>query len=219
MALHYLWHIDDNPTIVYGLSYFTSVYDPSRIVFVKTKHIPILLENRRYHMAGASVSKAIGDWVLRGEFSYAFDRVISLSYDLKLHPKVNQPMRRSDDIAWVVGVDWFGLSSTLLSVQFHQAEITNYDETMLRRRIETTMTFFAHRSFIDDRLSVDLTYIRGMKEPDGLMRGKVTYVWNEHLSLWTGADIFHGGENGYFGQYDSNDRILFGFSFGGKMDG
>jgi hypothetical protein len=219
MALHYLWHIDDLPTIAYALGFNTTgAFDLDLLAFPVTRHLPIQMENRRYHMAGASVSKAIGEWVLRGEFSYAFDRVISLDFDTWLHPTVNQPIRRSDDISWLVGLDWFGLSNTLLSVQFHQAEIANYDETMLRRRVETTMTFFVHRSFLNDRLSVDLTYIRGMKEPDGLARGKVTYAWNDTLSLWTGADVFHGGGNGYFGQYDGNDRVLFGFSLGWTSD-
>jgi hypothetical protein len=218
IALHYLWHVDDLPTIAYGLEYFSVVYVPG-VGFLKTLHIPIQLENRRYHMAGASVSKAIGDWVVRGEFSYAFDRVISLDFDFSRSAKKHQPIGRSDDIAWVVGVDWFGLSSTLLSVQLHQAEIADYDDAMLRRRVETTMSFFVRRGFLKGRLSVDLTYIRGMKDADGLARGKVTYGWSDHLSLWVGADVFHGDRNGYFGQYDRNDRVLFGFLLGWTSHG
>jgi hypothetical protein len=81
------------------------------------------------------------------------------------------------------------------------------------------MSFFAHRSFMNDRLSVDLTYIHGLKDSDGLARGKVTYGWNDHLSLWVGADVFHGDRKGYFGQYGRNDRALFGFSLGWTSDG
>jgi hypothetical protein len=158
--------------------------------------------------------------VLRGEFSYAFNRDISHIYVIPstVIDDPNEQVGSSDDITWLVGVDWYGLANTLLSVQFHQAEIADFNETMLRRRIESTMSFFAHRSFLNDRLSVDLTYIRGMKEPDGLIRGKVTYEWNDTLSLWTGMDLFHGGSNGYFGQYDGNDRVLFGFSLGWTSD-
>ena len=94
---------------------------------------------------------------MRSEISYAFDREISQRYVLPLpFPffDTDEQVGSSDDIAWVVGVDWFGLSDTLLSVQAFQNWIVDHDDEMLRRKIETAMTFFARRRFLDERLSV-----------------------------------------------------------------
>jgi hypothetical protein len=190
--------------------------------------VPVRLENRRYHMAGLSASTAIGDWVVRGEFSYRFDRDLSQIYVPQLPDNLlgdtNEQVGSSDDISWVlgvdwfVGVDWFGLSDTLLSVQVFQDVIVDHNDDMLRRQIETAMTFFAHGSLLDGRLSVDLTYLLDINDRDGLARARVNYEWNDYLSLWTGGDVFHGDRDGYFGQYDGNDRVIFGFSLGWTSD-
>ena len=130
-------------------------------------------------------------------------------------------------MAWVVGVDWFGLPNTLLSVQAFQNRIrkkTYVDATpdgdggMLRRRVETAMTFFGRVSLLDDRLSVEVMYLLDLNDADGLVRPRINYEWNDTLSIWVGADVFHGDADGYFGQYDGKDRIVFGFSLGWVSD-
>jgi len=45
---------------------------------------------------------------------------------------------------------------------------------------------------------------------DGIIRPKVSYEWQDNIKSWIGADIFYGDEQGIFGQFDQNDRIVVG---------
>jgi hypothetical protein len=171
-------------------------------------------------MMGASASAAIEDWVIRSEFSYTFGRDISRIYIVP--PSVindpNDQVDKSDDIAWVVGLDWFGASQTLLSVQVFQSAILQHNSAMLRRKFETSLTFFARRKFLNDRLSAELMLIQGINDGDGLVRPRLEYEWSDNFSSWVAGDVFYGTRDGYYGQYDRNDRIVFGISLGWTSD-
>jgi hypothetical protein len=38
----------------------------------------------------------------------------------------------------------------------------------------------------------------------------LTYEWLDDFKTWIGVDIFYGDNNGLFGQFDENDRVLIG---------
>ena len=213
-ALYYFWKIDDFPVIAYGPA--SIQLDGTRLFLA----VPVSLEYRRYHMAGASTSAAIGDWVIRTEFSYTFGRNLSSLYVVP--PSVindpNDQVDESDDVAWVVGLDWFGFSDTLLSMQVFQNIVVQHNDLMLRREVETAITFFAQRKFMNDRLSAELMLIQGVNDGDGLVRPRLEYEWTDSFSSWVAGDVFYGTRDGYFGQYDSNDRVVFGISVGWTSD-
>jgi hypothetical protein len=214
VAFYYIWRVDDFPVTAYG---------PASIELSGTNlflQVPVTLDYRRHHMAGASTSSAIGDWVIRSEFSYTFDREISWLYEVpaSVINDANDQVDKSDDIAWVVGLDWFGASNTLLSAQIFQNIVVQHDDAMLRRKFETAMTFLARRKFMNDRLSAELVLILGINDGDGLVRPRLEYEWTDILSSWIAGDVFYGTRDGYFGQYNSNDRMVFGVSLGWTSD-
>ncbi len=213
-ALYYIWRVDDFPVTAYGPA--SLVLSGSRLFL----QVPVALEYRRHHMAGASASAAIGDWVIRSEFSYSFARDLSGTY--RVPPSViddpDDQVDKSDDIAWVIGLDWFGTSQTLLSLQVFQNIVVQHNDAMLRRQFETSLTFFARRKFLDDRLSAELMLIQGVNDGDGIVRPRLEYEWTDNFSSWIAGDVFYGTRDGYYGQYDSNDRIVFGISLGWTSD-
>ncbi|WP_221894608.1 hypothetical protein [Bathymodiolus japonicus methanotrophic gill symbiont] len=45
---------------------------------------------------------------------------------------------------------------------------------------------------------------------DGIIRPKISYEWQDNLKTWIGADIFYGNQQGVFGQFDNNSRVVMG---------
>lgn len=47
-----------------------------------------------------------------------------------------------------------------------------------------------------------------------MIRPKISYELYDNTNIWTGLDLFYGESEGLFGQFDGNDRIVFGFELG-----
>ncbi len=192
----YLYQHDDRPVFALdptsppGIARFDVVYE-------------------RTHIVGATGSSAIGDWTLRGEMLWRSDRVLSTR-----DPGVRDRLHRTGELEAVVGLDWFGLRDTLLSVQLFQSLLLDDAPGLLRDAYETRFTLYAERRLWNDRLTLELQWIHDLLEGDGLLRPRASYEVRDGLDAWVGLDAFYGSESGLFGQYRANDRVVIGFELG-----
>ena len=42
---------------------------------------------------------------------------------------------------------------------------------------------------------------------------EVFYRYSDNLSLWAGIDMFYGRQEGLFGEFTYNDRLVLGFKY------
>ncbi len=193
LSLNYLYHYDDNPVLRRQINGTTVTITP---------------EYERTHLVGGTFSNSFGDFVLRGELGYSFDRFF-LTEDLSDSDGVGE----SDNISSVVGLDWYGLDDTLVSAQLFGDYLTNDIDGLVRDQFESTASLLVRRSFLDEDLEAEVIWLQSLNSGDGLVRPKVTYQVDDDLKVWAGADIFFGTSDGVFGQFDDNDRFLVGVQF------
>jgi len=197
VTLNYLYHYNDTPVL-----FRTLTLGPQPTVTVIPRY-------ERSHLLGGTFSNAFGDFVLRGEAGYSTDR-----YFLSNDTNNSDGVIKSDELAYVLGLDWSGIDETFLSVQLFQSHVLDDQDGLVRDKVDTTLTFLARRDFMNDTLVAEVLWLYNTDNNDGLARPKVSYEWQDNIKVWLGVDVFYGDEKGLFGQFDANDRIVFGMEWG-----
>lgn len=198
LTLNYLYHYYDVPALFSHLD--------------TTAGVPTLIVTPRYkrtHLIGGTFSNAFGDLTVRGELGYSTSR--SFSTDDTSQADLVAEM---GEFSYVLGGDWYGFSDTLVSLQLFQSVLSEDAPGLYRDRVDTTLTLFVTRHFLNESLEVQGMWLYNINDGDGLLRPKVTYEVTDNLSAWVGADIFYGSRFGLFGEFDRRDRIVMGFQFG-----
>ncbi|NOY62109.1 MAG: hypothetical protein GXP10_02940 [Gammaproteobacteria bacterium] len=195
LTLNYLYHYSDTPVLFRQLS-----MTPTGALATITPRY------ERSQLVGATFSNAFGDLTLRGEVGYTLDRYISTNAVADSNGVV-----KTNELAYVVGLDWFGVSDTLLSAQLFQSHLKESRAGMIRDGVETTMTFLLKRDFMNETLSGELLWLHNIDFDDGLARPKITYQLSDEVTLWFGVDLFYGDRSGIFGQFKKRDRIVSAF--------
>ncbi len=193
ITLNYLYHYADLPVLYQG---------------VDEHGITIQPEYERNHLLGGTLSNAIGDFTLRAEIGYSTDS-FNVSVNTQTSGVSNNP-----ELASVLGLDWQGLSDTFVSVQWFQSHLFDYDPGSVREQTEHTLSFLVQRYFSSETWKLELLALQALNGHDGLVRPKLTHTLLSNLDIWLSADIFHGNEEGLFGQFDKADRISIGFRLG-----
>lgn len=186
----YLW--DDSPVMhVYpvGIDSLSGQFDG---LFIQPKH-------HRVPLVGASFGKSVLGAVLRGEAAYYFDK------NLAAENFTVNGVREKDYINYLIGYDhnWFGVN---VSMQFVQEYILDYEEDIVNDEYQSTSTFLASKTYMNETLELSLFSYYGINDEDALLRPKLSYDLSDGFNILLGADIFVG-EQGSFGQYDDNDMV------------
>ena len=198
LTANYFYHYNDLPVFLRDVS---MTPEGARATITPTYE--------RSHLLGGTFSNAFGDLTVRGEVAFFFDRFFSTN-DLADADGVV----KTNELFYVNGLDWYGFTDTLLSVQFFQSVVTNNRPELIRDPIDTDMSFLARRDFLNETLAVETLWIQDVNRGDGMLRPKVSYDLSDGIKMWTGADVFYGARNGLFGQFGENDRILIGAEWG-----
>jgi len=197
LTFNYLYFHDDVPAL------FRTVDSsgPAPVVTVAPEY-------ERAHLIGATFSNAFGDLTLRGEVGMTIDRFFPTE-----DPADSDGVRQSAELGYVIGLDWFGVSETLLSFQFFQSVLTNDGPGLLRDRVENQVSFLFQRDFMNDSLVFSTIVVHGLNRFNGFIRPKIEYDWTTSTTVWAGFDIPYGDEDGLFGQFRDAQRVVFGLEY------
>lgn len=197
LTFNYLYHYDDVPAL--------------NRKFGVTRDGPTVLVTPEYvrgHVIGGTAGKVIGGVALRTEYAFLLNRPYSTDRFSDRDGVVH-----ADEFSYVIGVDWFALGGSFLSVQLFQNWLLHEPKGIVRDRIETYGTFLIQRRLRQDRLLLQLFWIESLDSIEGLVRPKISYEVNDHLSIFGGMDVFYGDGDALFGQYHRNDRVTFGMQW------
>ncbi|MGR8918787.1 MAG: DUF1302 family protein [Gammaproteobacteria bacterium] len=171
--------------------------------------IEIRQDYERSHLAGGSFNNAFGDFVLRGEVAYSSDK-----FYLTSGSRDADGIAESDEITYVLGLDWSGLENTFISAQLFQGVILDDRSDIVQDEVDTTLTFFLRRTFANERVKFSSIVIQSVNDGDGVLESEITYEWRDNVELFLGVDVFYGTSRGLFGEFSGRDRVVAGVEVG-----
>jgi hypothetical protein len=193
VTLNYLYHHYDTPVVS-----LTRLAEETR---VETDY-------RRTHTFGGTLSNAFADFTLRAEAGYSSDR-----YFIVTDLSESDGLVKAGELSYVLGLDWMGLTDTLISAQVFQSWARVGDHAS-RDRVETDVTLLAQRTFANDTVELSALAIHDVDRGDGVFTGEIAYAYQANLRVRLEVSLFYGSEAGRFGQFDRRDRVLVGLEYG-----
>lgn len=194
LSANYFYHYGDNPAYARRIG-------PSGVT--------VTPEYRRTHTVGGSASNAFGDFTLRTELAYSTDRQF-----LTNDPQDTDGIFVTGETAYVVGLDWQGLSNTFISAQLFQSRLADDNAGLTRDVVDTNTTLLVERQMRHETLTARLFWIHGHHDDDGLLQPSLAYDVYGNLTLGIGADIFYGPSRGLFGEFNDTDRVTVSLEWG-----
>ncbi|MEQ8264449.1 AMIN domain-containing protein [Pseudohaliea sp.] len=158
------------------------------------------LRHDRIHQLGATFSKDLRGYVLKGEAVYTAGRAFT-----SLDPLAELGVEHSDALDYIVGVtlprdDWN------FDFQLYGSHRFGHEEGMLYDAHEFGATVLAGYQF-DERLEAQVLYLAGFNRSDRSFQGWLGWRFAPSWRLRVGVDWFDGEEIGFFGRYDDQDRV------------
>jgi hypothetical protein len=158
--------------------------------------------HERISQAGATLAKDFGSVVLKGEGVYTDGRKFAVLDDAD-----SDGLAAQDTLDWALGLEFVLPAETRFNVQFFQRAYFDHDPRIIGDRHENGMSFYLHKQ-LTDKVEAQVTWMTSLNRTDWLLQPRVAWNFGENWRLLVGADVFQGGELGYFGQYDANDRVF-----------
>ena len=186
----YFW--DDDPAM-----HLTKQFNP--ITNLPTGLI-VRPEHHRLTMGGASFSMPVGPLLFKGEGGYYLGK-----YFQTLSPTIPDAAIKKDYLHYMVGLE-YSLAGIMLSAQFIQENILDYEQGIRNDEIESTMTFIARKNLLREKLGLELFAYVGLNNKDALIRPKISYAFADGFDIQLGANIFVG-DKGRFGQFNANTMV------------
>jgi len=193
VSVNYLYHYNDFPSQYLQLD-------------AEGPHIDARYQ--RNHLIGASVSNAFDELTVRAEVG-----INSHQYFSRRDGQAGG-QAKSAEFSSVLGLDWHGFSDTLLSLQWFQSSLLQYQQGIVRDKIEHTASFLYEQKFNNETITFRTLALHSLNQGDGLFRPKLKFNLSSDIDIWFGADIFYGSGNGLYGQFKQKDRVLFGIELG-----
>jgi hypothetical protein len=206
LTFNYLYHYLDSPVFYQQLS------DSS--VTIDAKY-------QRSHLFGLTASKAFDDWTIRSEIGYSTDSYHLLNPDTKQNSQAfvdYQGIRHSKDLSSVIGVDWQGLEDAMISIQWFQSSLLDYDNdidnAMYRPKHNQIFSFLYQQNFANETWQLEVLTMYGVDQRDTSIQVELSHMLEDNIELWLGVDLFGGDQQSLFGQFNDTDRFVLGFEWG-----
>ncbi len=164
-----------------------------------TQHQDIILTHKRETMLGTSISRPVGDWVVRSEIALIIDRS---------HTLENFQLAKSNVWQGLLGFDYL-YGDWLFTMQLSDSQIQDWQNNYLSdNKHAPVYTLSADVNLLAGKLTTrfSMSYADS-NGGGGLYQTKLTYVENEHWKVQLNLDVLGGNTGNFFGTYRKKDRI------------
>jgi len=184
LTFSYFYTWDDFP-VVFRRSQIDQLQDPE---FMPTY--------TRISMYGSTLSKQIGEYILKGELAYVTDKyfaVIDVDRDGDGFLDNLGEFQRNH-IRWGLGVEfnWKGFD---ISPAVTQWIILDYDEAMVQDEFDTSVNVFIRRDFPQSNILFEFLAIDFINQAELYLNPEWTFRITDRFQVSTGADIFSGRQS------------------------
>lgn len=158
--------------------------------FQKMSVIP---QHHRLTTVGGSISTMIGPYIIRGEGAYVSGNYFNLE-NPKFHINDYPEGVIEKDIAkWLVGVD-YNYEGYLLSAQFMQKAILDYQEEIVSDKLSNKMTFLVQKDFMRSKLNTEINFHYNLNDEVLMAKPTISYDYSDTINLKAGANLNLEGE-------------------------
>src|SRR5574340_845951 len=172
---------------------------------VVTTPVPTLVyrpRHERISQLGATVSKDVGPFVLRGEGVYTRGRQYGVTRLTDADGLVRQ-----NTLDYAVGLDFPLPSDTRLNVQFFQRVFFNHDPDIIPDKRESGASILLNAK-LTASLEAAALLIHSLNRSDWMFRPRLSWGFEKNWRLVVGVAAFGGPQTGLFGQYNNRDRVF-----------
>lgn len=163
----------------------------------------------RNTLIGGSANNAFGDFVFRSELVYN-----TIQYYQSNDPSHNFS-EESPELQYILGADYSGLSDNLISAQWFQWRTLEHQKSFTGNKIRNTLTLLWRRFYMNNSLTSEILHIQELNNSqDGLLRSSLRYEVSGNILIKSGLDLFFGGSEGLYGQFNNKDQITVGIEIG-----
>jgi hypothetical protein len=155
----------------------------------------------RIWQAGGTVSKDLGEAVLRGEAVYASGQGYSVT-----DPSVPQGVVQRNTLDYIVSVEFPLPGDTRLNVQGFQRAYFGGGGSDIAIKSDGFGASVFLSTKLTDAFEPQILWIQNFKDAGGMIRPRVNWYPAKNTALGFGVDIFTGPSDGYFGRYNNRDR-------------
>ncbi len=187
LTLNYLYHYHDLPVV-------RRAFTPSGLQLSPSYE--------RTHLVGGTVANAFGDFTVRGEIGWSSDAFFSQTLGTP-----GDGVHESPELSSVIGLDYSGLTDTIVSAQLFQSTVLDHDNTVERSKTEMNASLLLRRNFANETVEAQVLWIQSLSGDGALIRPRLRVDYSTEWQFELYADFFFGDRAGLFGQFDARDRI------------
>ena len=156
----------------------------------------------RIWQAGGTVSKDLGEMVLRAEVVYASGQGYSVT-----NLAVPQSVVHQSTFDYIVSVEFALPNDTRLNLQgFQRVFFDGGGKDHVVRNDGFGASIFLSTKWTD-AFEPQVLYLQNFDHAGGLVRPRLNWMAARNATIAFGVDVFVGPSDGYFGRYNNRDRI------------
>lgn len=194
-----------------GLSYLNQINNGRAVAqFVENDVLNIRTGYVRTHLLGATFAKAFGSVTIRSELGYLSD---SVPLTVSTISPVTVEQSATQEIKSVIGLDYNGISDTLLSAQWFLSRIAGENQAYVRDKQEQQVSLLLKRDFYNQTFSLEGLLVHSLNDDDGYWNLSANYKYRSNITLSSGIDRYYGAKDGVFGQFREQSRVSIGLSY------
>ena len=204
--------VDDPEFGIRAQSFFWST-DVSLYAFRGYNDSPVLIastiddihyEYYKETMLGTSLSRPLGDWIIRSELAWFDDREFNT---------LDASQARSDVTQWLVGIDYL-YRDWLFSAQVTDRNIKDWNNNYTVERSEPLYTLSSDANFASGTIAIRFAVSHADYAGGGeLYQSKLTYQPNEYWAWRLHIDALSGEPLNFFGQFQDKDRVWLSMAY------
>lgn len=194
-----------------GFSYLNQINNGRAVAqFIDNDILHIRTGYLRTHLLGATFAKAFGSVTVRSELGYLSD---SVPLGVPSTSAVTLEQSATREIKSVIGLDYNGISDTLLSAQWFLSRIADENHAYVRDKQEQQVSFLVKRDFYNQTFSLEGLLVHSLNDDDGYWHLSANYKYRSNLTLSSGIDRYYGAKDRVFGQFRDQSRVSIGLSY------
>ena len=172
-----------------------------KTIITDTTPINIIItpEHHRITFVGFDFAKPIKDFVVRGETAFFYGKY--------LEPEdISEQLYKKNSINFLLGIDWYPGNDWILTGQFVDNFILDYNDDIKDDEHTTLTTLHISKKLFRQTLELSTMGYFGLNNKDGFVRTNMDYALTNELHVLLGTDLFFG-DKGMMGQYSVNDEV------------
>ncbi len=162
---------------------------------------------------GTDVAAVKGDWSIRAEAAYTFNRYFNIRPELWGYPPVpvttilNPIEVESDTVDYGIGADYRLFEDGLVTMQAQQTVILNKPDTLYERKIETLLWVNLKAGWMNQKVETNLAVAYNPEHGSHMTTAKAYYTFTDFWKAGVTAVFFNGPPLSLFGRYAMNDQV------------